>query len=84
MSSWDETQSRTFSARHEGDDAANVAALLETLEDFRSELSERFERTPPEITLVVHGKPWALTLAQPWLPLARLNWAITAATKTNW
>lgn len=69
---WTETQSRSFAARHEEGDAEDVAALLDTLEDFRSELAERFERLPEHVTVIVHDRPYQLTIAQPWLPLARL------------
>ena len=68
---WTETQSRSFSARHEEEDTDDVEALLDTLEDFRSEMAERFEKLPGEVTLIVHDWPYQLTLAQPWLPLAR-------------
>ena len=69
---WTETQSRSFSARHEEEDTGDVEALLDTLEDFRSELAERFEKLPDEVALIVHDRPYQLTIAQPWLPLARL------------
>ena len=68
---WTETQSRSFTARHEEEDADDVLALLDTLEDFRSELAERFEKLPADVTVIVHDGPFQLTLAQPWLPLAR-------------
>ena len=68
---WTETQSRSFAARHEEDETDDVEALLGTLEDFRSELAERFERLPGEVAVIVHREPYQLTLAQPWLPLAR-------------
>jgi hypothetical protein len=68
---WTETQSRSFAARHEEEDTEEVERLLDTLEDFRSELAERFERLPGEVTVIVHDRPYQLTLAQPWLPLAR-------------
>ncbi len=68
---WTETHSRSFSARHDDGDSDDVRALLDTLEDFRSELAERFERLPEDVTLIVHDAPYQLTLAQPWLPLAR-------------
>jgi hypothetical protein len=69
---WTETQSRSFEARHEEEDADDVAALLDTLEDFRSELAERFDRLPEDVTVIVHKQPYQLALAQPWLPLARM------------
>ena len=68
---WVETQSRSFAARHEEADTEDVEALLDTLEDFRSELAERFERLPSDVTVIVHDGPWGLAMAQPWLPLAR-------------
>jgi hypothetical protein len=68
---WTETQSRSFSARHEEADTDDVEALLDTLEDFRSELAERFEKLPEEVTVIVHDGPVPLVIAQPWLPLAR-------------
>ncbi|MEA2442464.1 MAG: hypothetical protein QOH76_3888, partial [Thermoleophilaceae bacterium] len=68
---WTESQSLSFSARHEDSDAGHVADLLDDLEAFRGELAELFERTPGDIEVIVHGSPLALSLAQPWLPLAR-------------
>jgi hypothetical protein len=68
---WTETQSRSFAARHEEEETADVEALLDTLEDFRSELAERFERLPEDVAVIVHQRPYQLAIAQPWLPLAR-------------
>jgi hypothetical protein len=68
---WVETSSDSFVARHESDDAEAVARLLDTLEAFRDELADRFEHAPGELAVVVHSRPFALDLAQPWLPLAR-------------
>jgi hypothetical protein len=68
---WTETQSRSFGARHEEEDTDAVVALLDTLEDFRSELAERFEHAPGDLSVIVHRSPYQLALAQPWLPLAR-------------
>ena len=68
---WTETQSRSFGARHEEEDTDDVEALLDTLEDFRSELAERFEKLPTDVAVIVHREPYQLTIAQPWLPLAR-------------
>jgi hypothetical protein len=49
-----------------------VADLLDDLEAFRDELGELFERTPGDIEVIVHPRPFALAMAQPWLPLARM------------
>jgi hypothetical protein len=68
---WTESQSRSFAARHEEEDTEDVEALLDTLEDFRSELAERFERLPGDVAVIVHREPYQLVIAQPWLPLAR-------------
>ena len=68
---WTETRSDSFTARHESEDAESVERLLDALEAFRHELSDRFEHAPGELALVVHSRPAALDLAQPWLPLAR-------------
>ena len=46
--------------------------MLDALEDFRERIGAFFERTPYEISVVLHPRPLALALAHPWLPLARL------------
>jgi hypothetical protein len=69
---WTESQSLSFSARHEEADAGHVADLLDDLESFREELGELFEHTPGDVEVIVHPRPFALALAQPWLPLARM------------
>ena len=68
---WVETQSLSFTARHDEADAAAVQDLLADLESFRAELAELFERTPGDIAVIVHPHQYALSIAQPWLPLAR-------------
>jgi hypothetical protein len=69
---WTETQSLSFTARHEEADTGHVADLLDDLEAFRDELSELFAATPGDVSVIVHPRPYALALAQPWLPLARM------------
>jgi hypothetical protein len=69
---WTESQSPSFSARHEEVDGGHVADLLQDLESFREELGELFEHTPRGIEVIVHPGPFGLSLAQPWLPLARM------------
>jgi hypothetical protein len=76
---WVETQSLSFTARHDEPDAAAVQDLLNDLEEFRAELAEVFERTPGDIAVIVHPRPFDLSMAQPWLPLARL--AATPASR---
>ena len=46
-------------------------ALLDRLELFRAQLERRFFRTPGDISIVMHPSALELSLAQPWLPLAR-------------
>ncbi|MEA2424496.1 MAG: hypothetical protein QOH13_906 [Thermoleophilaceae bacterium] len=41
------------------------------MELFRSQLDRRFFRTPGDISIVMHPSAFELSLAQPWLPLAR-------------
>jgi hypothetical protein len=69
---WVETQSLSFTARHDDADAAAAQDLLQDLESFRAELAELFEKTPGDIAVIMHGRPYELALAQPWLPLARM------------
>ena len=69
---WVESQSLSFSARHETDDAEAARALLERLEGFRADISEYFGETPGDVGVVIHPRAYQLALALPWLPLARL------------
>jgi hypothetical protein len=69
---WVESQSLSFAARHEAEDADVAARMLDTLEDFRERLSGLFARTPYDVAVVIHPRPLMLALAHPWLPLARL------------
>jgi hypothetical protein len=69
---WVETDSLSFSARHESEDADAAAAILDELEECRARLEGLFETTPGEVSVVIHSHPIALSLAHPWLPLARV------------
>lgn len=69
---WVESHSPSFTARHEERDADAAADMLADLERLRIRLSERFETTPGEVAVVMHPTPTALSLAHPWLPLARI------------
>ena len=60
----------TFSARYESDQTEEAAAVLAALEVLRDELGSLFE-LPDEVAVVLHPRPAALAMAQPWLPLAR-------------
>ena len=68
---WIETQSPSFTARHDSSDTDAAGAVLDRLEAFRARLDERFGSTPGEVAVVIHDSPLALSLAHPWLPLAR-------------
>jgi hypothetical protein len=68
---WVETSSPSFSARHELDDDADVVEVLELLENTRERLGSVFDRMPEDVSVVIHGSPLQLDLAQPYLPLIR-------------
>jgi len=69
---WIETESLSFTARHESDDTEDAQRTLDALEDLRLRLEDRFDEAPGEITVVVHPSPGWLAAAHPFLPLARL------------
>jgi len=69
---WVESQSMSFSARHETRHADAAAEVLERLEEFRAEMDGVFGRTPWDVAVVIHPSPLELALAHPWLPLARM------------
>lgn len=69
---WVETESLSFTARHEADDEESAQRTLDALEDLRLRLEERFEEAPGDITVVVHPTPAWLAAAHPFLPAARL------------
>ena len=69
---WVESQSLSFTARHESSQSDEANRVLDRLERFRDDVSGLFERTPGEVAVVLHPRPAALTLAHPWLPLARM------------
>lgn len=68
---WVETSSLSFVARHESAQADAAQRVLDDLEAFRAELEGVFERVPGDVSVVIHPQPVMLTLAAPWLPLAR-------------
>jgi hypothetical protein len=68
---WVESHSLSFSARHESSQRTEAAGVLAALEDFRAAVEGLFERTPGDIAVILHARSVALTLAHPWLPLAR-------------
>jgi hypothetical protein len=68
---WVETDSRSFAARHESGQADEAIQVLDELEAFRDRMEGLFERTPGEVSVVIHPHPLMLALARPWLPVAR-------------
>jgi hypothetical protein len=69
---WTETESLSFTARHEEGDEECAERTLDELEDLRLRLEERLEDAPGEITVVIHPSSGWLSAAHPFLPLARL------------
>ena len=69
---WIETESLSFTARHESDDTEDAQRTLDALEDLRLRLEDRFDEAPGDITIIVHPTPGWLAAAHPFLPLARL------------
>ena len=69
---WVETESLSFTARHEAADEACAQRTLDRLEDLRLRLEERFDDAPGGVTVVVHPSPGWLAAAHPFLPGARL------------
>jgi hypothetical protein len=68
---WAETQSPSFSARHDSRLSDEAEQTLYELEGFRSQLAELFERVPGDISVVIHPSATQLSIAHPSLPLAR-------------
>ena len=68
---WTESHSLSFSARHDSAQVEDAAAVLAALEVLREDVGTLFDRVPGELAVVLHPRPAALAVAQPWLPLAR-------------
>ncbi len=68
---WVETESLSFTARHDSADEACAQRVLDDLEDLHLGLEDRFDVIPEEVTVVVHASPAWLSLAHPFLPAAR-------------
>jgi hypothetical protein len=68
---WAETESPSFSARHDSRLSDEAEDTLHELEGFRSQLAELFERVPGDISVVIHPSSTHLSLAHPSLPVAR-------------
>jgi hypothetical protein len=68
---WVETQSLSFTARHDSGDTAFAERTLDRMEELRLRLEDRFETAPGGVTAVIHTNPALLTMAHPFLPAAR-------------
>jgi hypothetical protein len=68
---WLETDSETFTARHDDQDAPDAERVLAQLEYARASLERRLGVSLGEIAVVLHGSPAQLDAAQPWLPVQR-------------
>lgn len=68
---WVETVSPSFRARHESDDADEVARALDSLEATRERLAIVFPRTVADVTVVFHRGTPLLDLAHPLIALER-------------
>ena len=69
---WVETESLSFTARHETEDNDCAQRTLDRLEDLRLRLEDRFDEAPGGITVIIHPTPGWLAAAHPFLPAARL------------
>lgn len=68
---WVETTSLSFTARHEGSQSDSALAVLDDLERHRAQLEALFPDVPGNVTVVLHDSLLQLSLAHPFMPLAR-------------
>src|SRR5215218_2656379 len=76
---WIETDSLSFSARHDDADLACAHRVLDSLEDLRLRLEDRFDQVPGGITVILHDNPAWLSAAHPLLPAVR--WSAAPAAR---
>lgn len=69
---WVETDSASFRARHDSDDARDARRVLDSLELARGRLEDLFPRPLSEMTVVLHGSVGSLVMSHPALPLTWL------------
>lgn len=75
---WTETESLSFTARHEEGDEECAERTLDDLEDMRLRLEDRLEEAPGAVTVVIHPSGGWLAAAHPFLPLIRIAAAANA------
>jgi hypothetical protein len=76
---WIETDSLSFTARHDDADLAGAHRVLDALEDLRLRLEDRFAEVPGSVTVVLHDNPAWLSFAHPLLPAVR--WSAAPAAR---
>jgi hypothetical protein len=76
---WIETDSLSFTARHDDADLACAHRVLDALEDLRLRLEDRFDYVPGDVTIILHDNPAWLSLAHPLLPAVR--WSAAPAAR---
>ena len=76
---WVETESLSFTARHDDADTACAQRILDSLEELRLRLEERFDEAPGDVTVVIHDNPAWLAGAHPLLPAVR--WSAASAAR---
>ena len=76
---WIETDSLSFTARHDDADLACAHRVLDSLEDLRLRLEERFDYVPGDVSIVLHDNPAWLSAAHPLLPVVR--WSAAPAAR---
>ena len=76
---WIETDSLSFTARHDDADLACAHRVLDSLEDLRLRLEDRFGEVPGSVTVILHDNPAWLSAAHPLLPAVR--WSAAPAAR---
>jgi hypothetical protein len=76
---WIETDSLSFTARHDDADLACAHRVLDSLEDLRLRLEDRFDQVPGGVTVILHDNPAWLSAAHPLLPAVR--WSAAPAAR---
>jgi hypothetical protein len=76
---WIETDSLSFSARHDDADLACAHRVLDSLEELRLRLEDRFAEVPGNVTVILHDNPAWLSMAHPLLPAVR--WSAAPAAR---
>jgi hypothetical protein len=76
---WIETDSLSFTARHDDADLACAHRVLDSLEERRLRLEDRFAQVPGNVTVILHDNPAWLSMAHPLLPAVR--WSAAPAAR---